>query len=113
MGGLLYVPGSSLLILGVAYGRGFFVNHLSRPWLHHLGVASFSFYMIHAPILRGIKNVFRYLGREVQSWTLFGEMAITLLFLIQISAFVVVFKFEIPIQRCLRVLIRGEHHEPS
>jgi len=38
-GGLLYVPGSILLILGLAHGRGFFVAHLSRPGLNRLGVA--------------------------------------------------------------------------
>src|SRR5437899_12410051 len=41
-GGLLYVPGSILLILGLAHGRGVFVAHLSRPGLNRLGVASFS-----------------------------------------------------------------------
>src|SRR2546427_4288405 len=30
-GGLLYLPGAVLLILGLAYGRGFFVAHLNRP----------------------------------------------------------------------------------
>jgi peptidoglycan/LPS O-acetylase OafA/YrhL len=67
-GGLLYVPGSVLLVLGLAYSRGIFVAHLSRSWLNRLGVASFSLYMIHAPLIRGVKGVFLYLGWEVHSW---------------------------------------------
>src|SRR5205814_2009557 len=50
-GGLLFVPGSILLVLGLAYGRGFFVAHLSRPGLNRLGRATFSLYLIHTPIL--------------------------------------------------------------
>jgi peptidoglycan/LPS O-acetylase OafA/YrhL len=41
-GGLLYVPGSTLLVFGLA-GGGLLATHLSRPWLHRLGCASFSF----------------------------------------------------------------------
>ena len=105
-GGLLYVPGSALLILGLAYGRGPFVAHLSRPWLKRLGMASFAFYMIHGPLLRTTKNVFFYLGWEVKSWPLFWGVAITLLILIQIAALPVYCRFETPIQRRLRTLTR-------
>src|SRR3989441_9693800 len=35
-GGPLYLPGAVLLVLGLAYGRGFFVAHLSRPGLNRL-----------------------------------------------------------------------------
>ena len=106
-GGLLYVPGSALLILGLAYGRGPFVAHLSRPWLKRLGMASFAFYMIHGLLLRATKNVFFYLGWEVKSWPLFWWVAITLLTLIQIAALAVYCRFETPIQRRLRTLTRS------
>lgn len=71
-GGLLYVPGSALLILGLAYGRGLFVAHLSGPWLARLGLASFAFYMIHGPLLRTTKNVFFYLGWRSNHGLSFG-----------------------------------------
>src|SRR5437879_10894960 len=67
-GGLLYVPGAVLLILGLAYGRGPFVAHLSRPALSRLGVASFSLYLIHAPLLRAVRGLCLDLGWEVRSW---------------------------------------------
>jgi peptidoglycan/LPS O-acetylase OafA/YrhL len=70
--GLLYVPDSVLLVLGLACGRGYFVAHLSRPCINRLGIASFSFDMIHAPLIQTVKGVCIYRGWEVHTWPLFG-----------------------------------------
>jgi peptidoglycan/LPS O-acetylase OafA/YrhL len=105
-GGLLYLPGSALLILGLAFGRGIFAGHLSHPWVRSLGLASFSFYMIHAPLLRAAKGVFLHFGWEVHSWPLFWGVTVTLLVLIQGIALGVLFAFEFPVQERLRSLAR-------
>lgn len=103
-GGLLYLPGSLLLIMGLAYGRGVFVAHLSRPWLNRLGMASFAFYLIHAPMLRLAKGMCLYMGWEVQSLAMFAVVIVLSLMIIQVAAFMVCFHYEIPIQRWLRGL---------
>ena len=112
-GGLLYLPGSAILILGLAGGCGFFVRHLNQPWVKRLGVTSFAFYMIHGPLLRWTKNLFFYLGWEVTSWPLFWGVCITLFMLILLGSLIVNSWFEAPFQRRLRTLIRakgfGEH----
>src|SRR5256712_10498024 len=59
-GGLLYLPGAGLLILGLAYGRGFFGAHLKRPGLQRLGVGRFSLLLIHVPVLRAVRGVCLY-----------------------------------------------------
>ena len=106
-GGLLYVPGSALLILGLAFGRGLFAAHLSHPWVNRLGLASFSFYMIHAPLIRAAKGACLYFGWEVHSWPLFWGVTFTLLVFIQAAALGVLLAFESPLQRRLRSLVKG------
>jgi peptidoglycan/LPS O-acetylase OafA/YrhL len=107
-GGLLYVPGSVALILGIAGGRGSFVRHLNQPWVKRLGVTSFAFYMIHGPLLRWTKNVFFYFGWEVQSWPSFWGVCITLFMLILLASLIVNSLFEAPLHQRLRTLIRGK-----
>lgn len=106
-GGLLYVPGSVLLVLGLAYGRGVFVAHLSRPWLNRLGVASFSLYMIHAPLIRAVKGVCLYLGWEVRSWPEFWAVVFVMLVFVQITALAVCYSYELPLQKRLRTYFQG------
>lgn len=106
-GGLLTLPGSALLIWGLATGRGYFVVHLSHRWLNRLGVASFSFYMIHAPLLRAMKGAWLYLGWEVHSWPLFWGVTATLFVLIQVAALGVCYFYELPLQHRLRTFDRG------
>ena len=101
-GGLLYVPGSALLIFGLAFGRGFLASHLSGAWLRRLGLASFSFYMFHAPILRGVKGVCLRLGWEVGSWAVFGAVAACLFVIIQAFALALWSGYEMPLQKRLR-----------
>jgi peptidoglycan/LPS O-acetylase OafA/YrhL len=104
-GGLLYVPGSALLVLGLAYGRGFFVAHLSRPWLNRLGMASFSLYMVHAPILRIARAICLRLGWEVHSWIAFALVTAFMFVMVQGVALVMLSRYELPLQRRLRSLV--------
>src|SRR2546422_6016723 len=104
-GGLLYLPGAVLLILGLAYGRGFFVAHLSRPGLNRLGVASFSLYLIHAPLLRAVRGLCLYLGWEVRSWPAFGAVVIAMFMVVQTTALLICYGYELPLQERLRSLL--------
>lgn len=116
-GGLLYLPGSAVLIIGLAYGRGFIVEHLSHPWLHWLGIASFSFYIIHAPLLRWVKGGCVYLGWSVNSWPLFWGVTVSLFLVVQLVALGVLLALELPLQRRLRNIQVGrslkEPQEPT
>ena len=107
-GGLLYLPGSALLIFGLALGRGFFVSHLSSPGLKRLGLASFSFYLIHAPVIRITKGVCLKLHWAVNSWTAYWLVAAVMFVLIQFSAFLVYHGYEMPIQQRLRGVFRTD-----
>ena len=101
-GGLLYTPGSALLIFGLAQNQGFFANHLGNSWLERLGMASFSLYMVHAVFLRAAKGVCLHFGWEVRSWAVFG-FVVTLMFLLaQTIAFMLYYWYELPVQRRLR-----------
>lgn len=111
-GGLLYVPGSALLILGLASGRGFFANHLSKPWLNRLGLASFSLYLVHAPILRAVKGVCLRRGWEVSTWTGFVAVTVGMFVVVQSVALAIHYYYEMPAQRRLRGVIRQHHSVP-
>ena len=106
-GGLLYLPGSALLILGLAFGSGFFAAHLSHPWLNRLGLASFSLYMVHAPILRAVKGMCLRFGWEVRTWMAFAAMAVGMFVLVQTIALVLHYAYEMPLQRRLRSWVRS------
>ena len=105
-GGLLYVPGSALIIFGLAFGRGFLAAHLSRPWLRQLGIASFSFYMIHVPLIRTARGICFRFGWEVHSWAAFWPVVFGMFALVQTAAFIVCYGYEMPVQKRLRRLLR-------
>ena len=104
-GGLLYLPGSVLLIIGLAYGRGFFAAHLSRLWLNRLGMASFSFYLIHVPLLRAVKGAFLHLGWRAVSWSAIGAAVIAIFIVGQTAALLTYYWYESPVQKRLRSLL--------
>ena len=104
-GGLLYLPGALLLVLGLAYGRGSFVAHLSRPWLKRLGTATFSLYLIHVPVLRGVRGVCLHLGWEVRSWPASWAVVIAVFMIVQTAALLVCYGYELPLQKRLRGLL--------
>jgi peptidoglycan/LPS O-acetylase OafA/YrhL len=101
-GGLLYLPGSLLLILGLAYERGVLVAHLSHPVLKVLGTASFSFYMVHQPILRMARGVFLQMGLTVHSEAASWAVMVVMFLVAQAAALVICYRYEIPIQNWLR-----------
>jgi peptidoglycan/LPS O-acetylase OafA/YrhL len=101
-GGLLYLPGAVLLVVGLAYGRGFFVAHLSRPWLNRLGTATFSLYLIHVPALRAVRGVCLHLGLEARSWPASWAVVIALFVVLQAAALLVCYGYELPLQKSLR-----------
>lgn len=103
-GGSIYVPGAALLVFGLSYSRGFFAAHLSQPWLRRLGMASFSFYMLHTPIMRALKGIYYYWGWETRTWTGFWLVTLAAFIVIQVAAFIMLYKFELPMQRWLRGL---------
>lgn len=98
----IYMPGSALLVFGLAYCRGSFAAHLSRPWLQRLGMASFSFYMLHTPMMRAMKGVYYYLGWETRTWTGFWLVTVAAFIVIQVAALIMLYKFELPMQQWLR-----------
>src|SRR2546425_512075 len=104
-GGLLYLPGAVLLVLGLAYGRGFFVAPFSRPWLKRLGMASFSLYLIHVPVLRVVRGVCLHLGWEVRSWPAFGAVVMAMFMVVQTAALLICYGYELPLQKRLRSLL--------
>jgi len=104
-GGLLYVPGSAALIYGLAQNRGVLASHLGRRSFQVLGTASFSFYLLHAPILRGLRMAWLNLGWSVRSWSGFALTAITIFVLVQALAIAVCYLYEIPLQKALRKLV--------
>jgi peptidoglycan/LPS O-acetylase OafA/YrhL len=112
-GGLLYVPGSTLLVLGLAYGRGFWARHLGSRPLRLLGTASFSFYLMHAPFLRAVKGLCLQFGWEVQSWPMFAVVAVGLLAFTQATALVVCHTYELPVQARLRQWFRAPAVHPT
>jgi len=103
-GGLLYVPGSALLILGLADSGGFLVTHLSRPLLKRLGIASFSFYLIHEPLLRSVRGVCVFFGWAVHSWPAFAAVLVSMFVAAQTAAFLICYWYEIPLQKRLRMV---------
>ena len=102
LGGLLYLPGAVLLVVGLVYGRGFFVAHLSRPWLKRLGMATFSLYLIHVPALRAVRGVCLHLGWEARSWPASWAVVIALFVVLQTAALLLCYGYELPLQRSLR-----------
>jgi peptidoglycan/LPS O-acetylase OafA/YrhL len=112
-GGLLYAPGSALLVFGLAQGRGFFAIHLSHRWLERLGMASFSFYMAHAVVLRAMKGVWLHLGWEVRSWAAFAGVAVGMFLIVQTVAFILYYFYELPVQKRLRSWMRTTPPTPS
>lgn len=112
-GGLLYAPGSALLVFGLAQGRGFLATHLSHWWLERLGMASFSFYMVHAVVLRAVKGVWLHLGWEVRSWAAFAGVVVGMFLIVQTIAFILYYFYELPVQKRLRSWVRSSLSVPS
>ena len=112
-GGLLYVPGSTLLIYALAQQRGVLASHLSHRWLNLLGTASFSFYLIHAPIIRGLKAIWSHFGWQVTSWAGFAATALIVYVVVQSIAIAICNGYEIPMQKKLRKGMASKPRPPA
>jgi len=112
-GGLLYVPGSAALIYGLAQNRGALASHMGRRSIQALGAASFSFYLLHAPILRGLRMAWLSFGWSVGSWSGFFVTAIAIFVLVQALAMAVFYFYEIPLQQALRTLVSARPKVPA
>jgi peptidoglycan/LPS O-acetylase OafA/YrhL len=78
-----------------------------------LGTASFSFYLLHAPMLRGLRMAGLKFGWSVGSWSGFLLTAITILVLVQALAIAVCYLYEIPLQKKLRTLVPSRPKVPA
>ena len=76
--------------------------------MNRLGSASFSFYLIHAPIIRAVRGMYLYFGREVHSWTVFAAITMVGLVGVQVLAFTIYGFYERPLQIWLRSLVRRD-----
>lgn len=107
-GGLLYLPGSMLLVFSLTQGNSRFANHLSTKFLQTLGTASYSFYLLHAPILRTLKGVTVHFGWSIRFWWALWPVLIALFIFVQCIAVLVCYRYEIPSQNRLRRLLRDK-----
>ena len=103
--GLVYLPGSVLLILGLLRARGFLEAHLSHAWLKQLGTASFSLYLLHVPVLRVVKGLCLGLGYRIHSAPAFWAFLIGIFIVVQVAALLVCAAYELPMQTRLRSLL--------
>jgi peptidoglycan/LPS O-acetylase OafA/YrhL len=103
-GGLLYVPGAALFVLGLAWGRGPLAAYLGGPRVIRLGMASFCLYMMQAPLLRAAKGVCLRLGWEVASPIAFACTVVVMFFAVQVLALLLHRYYEMPLQKFLRVM---------
>lgn len=115
-GGLLYVPGSALLVFGLAHAHGPLVRHLSRPFVRRLGMASFCLYLLQAPMIRGMRGVCMVLGWHVGSWPVFWAAAAIMFLAVQAAAMLMHRRYEAPLEKRLRKAMRepggGEGYRP-
>jgi len=101
-GGLLYLPGAMLLVYGLVQGKGILRAACGGELMHRLGVASFSFYLFHAPFLRCLRMVWLRLGWQASSWVEALAAGLLVFGVTQACALAICYRFEIPVQKRLR-----------
>jgi peptidoglycan/LPS O-acetylase OafA/YrhL len=107
-GAINYLPGSLILIYALARSTGPVARHMGwRPMLV-LGMASFAFYMIHMPIIRCVRGVFRHFDYTAPAPPVSVGAAIATFLLTQACALGMFYWFESPVQNRLRKFIRRE-----
>ena len=87
--------------------------------LNRLGMASFSLYLIHVPLLRAVKGVCLHLGWRVHTWPAFWAVVIAMFIVVQTAALLTCAWYEIPLQKRFRSLlvhrrevVQAEHAMP-
>ncbi|MFP2901596.1 acyltransferase family protein [Corallococcus sp. 4LFB] len=77
----LLAPASALLVYGLARGGGPLGQALARPWLVHLGGASYALYLLQFPVSEGV----HWLGRFVDLSSPTRFLAVLLVLLVPAS----------------------------
>ena len=99
-----YLPGAALLIYILARGSGWVAAHLSGRRMEVLGMASFSFYMIHMPVIRCVRGVMRHFDVLSPSPTVIAATVIGTFLAAQVCAILLCRHFELPVQKWMKNL---------
>ena len=57
---ILFVIGSALLIAHLGRGRSATSDFLGTPWVHWLGMISYSLYLVHIPLILSLRTIVRH-----------------------------------------------------
>ena len=103
--GPLAGPGAALLIYGLSNGEGLLARWLSHRWIVLLGASSYSFYLIHDPVIRICRGFAQHYQLNITGpWR--ALVVGTVLFIVLQALSICVFKqIELPIQKRLRSLM--------
>jgi len=104
--GFLSAPGAALLIYGLAYGQGWMAQFFSQRWIGLLGMSSFAFYLLHDLFLRACEGIFKWCHIGVSAAGAQIAISVALYLSIQVVSICVFKKFEVPVQKFLRGLVR-------
>lgn len=99
-----HLPGAALLIYVPARGQGWVARHLSVRTMELLGMASYSFYLIHMPVIRCVRGVFRYFHWLAPAPLVVALAAIGTFLLAQAIAIMLFRLYEVPLHRALKRL---------
>ena len=99
-----YLPGAGLLIYALARGRGRVTSHLSTDSMELLGMASYSFYLIHMPVIRCVRGVFRHLHFVSPTAPVVALEVVATFLIAQICAIILFRRFETPAHQALKRL---------
>ena len=102
-----YLPGAALLIYALARGRGRVASHLSLQSMELLGMASYSFYLIHMPVIRCVRGVFRHLHIDSPPAGLIVLEVMAAFLIAQVCAIILFRHVEVPAHRALKRLGGG------
>jgi peptidoglycan/LPS O-acetylase OafA/YrhL len=96
------LPGAALLIYVLARGQGCVTMHLSVPTMELLGMASYSFYLIHMPVIRCVRGVFRHFHYLAPAPHIVVLSILGTFFLAQASALALFRLYEMPLHLSLK-----------
>ncbi|WP_375756554.1 acyltransferase family protein [Corallococcus exercitus] len=108
----LLAPASALLVYGLARGGGPLGQLLARPWLVHLGGASYALYLLQYPVSEGVHWLERYV--DLSSPTRF--LAVLLVVLVPASVAVhrwVETPWRTRVKRALQPWVEGAPAQPA
>ena len=99
-------PGAALMIYGFARDRGRLAQFFGHRWMVLLGLSSFALYLVHDPVIRAFRGLVAYTHLTIKG-PVPAILVITLIFVVaQTISIWLMKKFEMPVQKYLRGLIR-------